>query len=41
MHGVVDLPANASTAIMAKPSTLQPNAEYDFGTFNGEVTRIA
>lgn len=40
IHGVVDLPANSSTAILAKPSTLTPEAEYDFGTFNVEVTKI-
>nr|QBK85253.1 MAG: hypothetical protein LCIVAC01_00620 [Iridovirus LCIVAC01] len=41
IHGVVDLPANSSTTILLKPDVLTPDKEYDFGTFNVEVTRIA
>ncbi len=38
MHGVVDLPANASTAILIAPGT--SDVEYDFGTYNVTVKRL-
>jgi hypothetical protein len=40
IHGVVNLPALATTAVLFKPGIAPNFQEFEFGTFNAEVTRI-